>query len=117
MKRERAARMALGIFFLGVLVTPSRPGEPFLGRPRLRGRLYANASIERHGFHLTESRIGRNQLHPSRSLLDSKLATIMPQVASMGASVSIVDFDRDGWHDIYVTTVPKAQERPLSQSA
>ena len=27
----------------------------------------------------------------------------MPQVASMGASVSIVDFDRDGWSDIYVT--------------
>ncbi len=27
----------------------------------------------------------------------------MPQVASMGASVSIVDYDRDGWPDIYVT--------------
>jgi hypothetical protein len=27
----------------------------------------------------------------------------MPEVASMGASVSIVDFDRDGWPDIYVT--------------
>ena len=27
----------------------------------------------------------------------------MPQVASMGAAVSIVDFDRDGWQDIYVT--------------
>ena len=27
----------------------------------------------------------------------------MPQVASMGAAVSIVDVDRDGWLDIYVT--------------
>jgi enediyne biosynthesis protein E4 len=27
----------------------------------------------------------------------------MPQVASMGAAVSIVDVDRDGWQDIYVT--------------
>ncbi len=27
----------------------------------------------------------------------------MPQVASMGAAVSVVDFDRDGWADIYVT--------------
>jgi hypothetical protein len=36
-------------------------------------------------------------------MLDSKLAPIMPEVTSMGAAVSIVDFDRDGWPDIYVT--------------
>ena len=35
--------------------------------------------------------------------LDAKLEPIMPEVASLGASVSIVDFDRDGWPDIYVT--------------
>ena len=28
----------------------------------------------------------------------------MPIVASMGASVSVVDFDRDGWPDIFVTS-------------
>ena len=27
----------------------------------------------------------------------------MPQVASMGASVAVADFDRDGWQDFYVT--------------
>ena len=27
----------------------------------------------------------------------------MPEVAAMGASVSVVDFDRDGWNDLYVT--------------
>jgi hypothetical protein len=27
----------------------------------------------------------------------------MPQVASMGAAVSVVDFDRDGWQDLYTT--------------
>jgi enediyne biosynthesis protein E4 len=34
---------------------------------------------------------------------DARLEHIMPQVASTGASVSVVDFDRDGWLDLYVT--------------
>ncbi len=34
---------------------------------------------------------------------DAKLDHIMPQVASMGASVAVADFDRDGWPDFYVT--------------
>jgi hypothetical protein len=35
--------------------------------------------------------------------LDPQLKHIMPEVASLGAAVSIVDVDRDGWQDIYVT--------------
>ena len=35
--------------------------------------------------------------------LDPKLDHIMPQVASMGASVAVADFDRDGWADFYTT--------------
>src|SRR5262249_37987883 len=34
--------------------------------------------------------------------LDDKLEHIMPIIASMGASVSVVDYDRDGWPDLYV---------------
>ncbi len=45
---------------------------------------------------------GVNFIHQA-PVLDPKLAPIMPEVASMGASVSIVDYDRDGWPDIYVT--------------
>ena len=37
----------------------------------------------------------------------------MPQVASMGASVSIVDFDRDGWSDIYVTNSAEGSKNAL----
>lgn len=36
-------------------------------------------------------------------LLDPAFSPILPQVASMGASVSITDFDQDGWNDMYVT--------------
>jgi enediyne biosynthesis protein E4 len=35
--------------------------------------------------------------------LDARLTHVMPQIAVMGAAVSIVDVDRDGWLDIYVT--------------
>jgi enediyne biosynthesis protein E4 len=34
---------------------------------------------------------------------DTRLEHIMPQVTSMGASVAVADFDRDGWQDFYVT--------------
>ena len=46
-------------------------------------------------------------------MLDPKLNGIMPEVASMGASVSIVDFDRDGWPDIYVTNSARAARTHL----
>ncbi len=61
-------------------------------------------AIARYGFHLQEvsQQAGVHFIHQAPTL-DAKLEGIMPEVASMGASVSIVDFDRDGWPDIYVT--------------
>jgi hypothetical protein len=43
-----------------------------------------------------------NFLHQGPTL-DPKIAHIMPEVASMGASVSVVDFDGDGRLDVYAT--------------
>ena len=45
--------------------------------------------------------------------LDPKLAHIMPQVASMGAAVSVVDFDRDGLPDLYVTDSKEGSQNRL----
>ncbi len=58
-----------------------------------------------HGFHLEEvSRsVGIDFVHQGPQL-DAKLAHVMPYVAGMGASVSVADFDRDGWQDLYVTS-------------
>jgi hypothetical protein len=69
-----------------------------------KSRADAKTALARHGFYLEEvsHAVGINFVHQSPKL-DPKLDPIMPEVASMGASVSIVDFDRDGWPDIYVT--------------
>lgn len=81
-----------------VLNRRSSPGDTAV-TPAAR----ANAA-PRHGFHLEEvSRaVGIDFTHQAPTL-DPKLAHIMPQIASMGAGVSAVDFDRDGWQDLYVT--------------
>jgi hypothetical protein len=61
-------------------------------------------SLARYGLRLEESaaRLGIDFVHQAPAF-DARLAHIMPQVASMGASVAVGDFDRDGWQDFYVT--------------
>ncbi len=62
------------------------------------------ASANRFGFALTESakKLGVDFIHQA-PVFDHKLDHIMPQIAAMGASVAVADFDRDGWPDFYVT--------------
>jgi hypothetical protein len=77
----------------------------------LRGKRRADADLarqqaamDRYGMSLEEvaEASGIHFVH-SVPVLDPKLANIAPMIASMGASVSIVDYDNDGWNDIYVT--------------
>jgi hypothetical protein len=66
----------------------------------------AEEALKRYGFHLRESAkdCGIDFVHESPRKLDEKLTNIMPIIASMGAGVSIVDYDKDGLLDIYVVT-------------
>ena len=64
-----------------------------------------STGTERYGFYLKEvgKQVGINFVHEA-PVLDAKLDHIMPIIASMGAAVSVVDYDRDGWQDLYVTS-------------
>jgi len=104
MTGNRIARVLLGLFFVALLATPFAIRRFSPGRAIDKSRTDAKTALARHGFYLEEvsQAAGINFIHRSPKL-DPRLDPIMPEVASMGASVSIVDFDRDGWPDIYVT--------------
>jgi len=99
-----AARILVTIFFVGLLATPYLVRHFSASERPAGATIDRQAALARYGFYLQEvsHASGIDFVHHA-PLLDSKLAPIMPEVASMGASVSIVDFDRDGWPDIYVT--------------
>jgi enediyne biosynthesis protein E4 len=74
----------------------------------------APAEAGRYGFSLRESSKDAGiDFHHTSPRLDGKLQHIMQQAASMGAAVSIVDFDRDGWPDIYVTNSGEGSRNAL----
>jgi hypothetical protein len=74
-------------------------------------------AMDTYGFFFTEvSRAsGVDFVHQS-PLLDPLFEPILPQIASMGASVSVCDFNRDGWSDFYVTNSRYRSRNALYQN-
>ena len=101
--RQHYVRVVLAVVFVGLLTTPFLIRRFNQRSGPITSSGHANA-LTQYGFRLTESAkaAGIEFVHEGPTL-DPKLAHIMPQVASMGAAVSVVDVDRDGLPDFYVT--------------
>ena len=111
---KRFARILLAVLFGALIVTPVLLRR--LSAQRQKSLLTADArsALNRYGVYFEEVSHGAgvNFVHQAPTL-DHKLDHIMPQVASMGAAVSIVDFDRDGWPDIYATNSGEGSKNAL----
>lgn len=102
------------------IVFASLLGSPILLKPENETQIDINSSIgkqtaiEHYGFFLEEvnDQTGIDFLHQS-PILDEKISHILSQIASMGASVSICDFDNDGWNDIYFTNSMTGSQNAL----
>jgi enediyne biosynthesis protein E4 len=102
--KSRLPKILLAIFFIALLAVPLLIRWTSARRERALHTTDAQTALSRYGFRLEEvaKASGINFTHRAPEL-DPRLNHIMLQVASMGAAVSVVDFDRDGWQDLYVT--------------
>ncbi|HZU36310.1 MAG TPA: CRTAC1 family protein [Gemmataceae bacterium] len=109
----QAFKQALMVVLLaGLIGTVAVLGKPTSGGP---GTPLGNEeALNRYGFYLREvsHECGINFTHQAPTL-DPKLEHIMPIIASMGASVTVVDFDHDGWPDLYVVNSGEGSKNAL----
>jgi hypothetical protein len=103
-RRTRITKSAVSIVFIGILSLPIFLENRFEVLDTPVEAIDTLAALGKFGFYLEEvsdpSNVRFEHLSPK---LDPLFNPILPQIASMGASVSVADFDNDGWNDFYVT--------------
>jgi len=99
------ARIFVTVLFIAMLAAPIVYKRVVAHRQATATANQNAAAFANYGFRFTECADASGiRFRHQEPKLDPKLNHIMPQIASMGAAVSVVDFDRDGWADFYVTS-------------
>src|SRR5262249_28558105 len=112
--KRRILGIVLCTFFAALIATPVVIRHVSKHNESIGAATYNDTVTARYGFRFQEvaKAAGIHFTHQAPTF-DAKLAHIMPEVASMGAAVSIVDFDRDGLLDIYVTSSGEGSQNHL----
>jgi enediyne biosynthesis protein E4 len=93
--QNRTPRIILTILFIALLAAPA-----VLSRISNHGGASQSSQFGVR-FEEVSKAAGIDFVHQAPKL-DPALDHVRAEIASMGAAVSIVDFDRDGWQDVYV---------------
>jgi hypothetical protein len=97
-------RAALTLLFVALIAAPIVYKRMEAKKESANVSADRNVALAQYGFTFQESaKAAGINFKYEPPVLDAKLNHIMPEVASMGAAISVVDFDKDGWPDFYVT--------------
>ncbi|MBK0378431.1 CRTAC1 family protein [Mucilaginibacter segetis] len=103
-RRKSLYQLITTIVFIGLLVSSALFSRQHSFQQSGNNSLQEASALKKYGFYLTPDNAEANiTFRHTPPELDKKLNKIAPQIASMGAAVSVVDFDNDGWNDLYFT--------------
>lgn len=103
-RNKKITQILITAFFVILLALPAFIKKEINNTDKEANSNNSISALKFFGFYLEEvsGKAGIDFKHQSAEL-DPQLSHILPQIASMGASVSVSDFDRDGWKDLYLT--------------
>lgn len=110
--QKKITKIITIIIFAGLLIGTALSSKKGSDHTDKANKKYV--SLQKYGFYLepvnNSTGIDFRHLCP---IVDNKLKNIEAQIASMGAAVSIVDYDKDGWEDIYFTNSREGSKNAL----
>ena len=114
MESTSRSKTLLFLFFVALLAAPYIIANYGEWTDSAGSEIDRDTALERYGFYMEDvtSQWGVDFRHHAPQL-DPRLDHIMPQVASVGASVSVVDFNNDGWQDFYITNSARGKPNAL----